>query len=107
MVKYFLFIAALFCFPACKKDKGLANTSDCIQEIIDEAIETGNLLAVKKTKVNGENRYWLNSGAMAWDGSEAIVDETCDTICILCGFCVPEGCMYDYYNAVWETIWEK
>jgi hypothetical protein len=107
MVKYLLPVALLFCFWACKKDEGSQQTQipSCIQDIIDGA---GNgLLAVKRTEINGENRYWLNTGAMAWDGSEAIVNESCDTVCMLCGFCLPPPCTSDYNNAVWETIWEK
>ena len=107
MAKYLLFISALFCFSACKNVKGLSNTPDSIQEIIDEAIDTANLPAVKKTKVNGQNRYVLNFGASAGDGSDPIVYETCDTMHILCVRIVHDGCMSDYYNAVWETIWEK
>ncbi|MFQ5447991.1 MAG: hypothetical protein ACE5FF_13765 [Saprospiraceae bacterium] len=107
MVKYLLIVSAFFCLIACKKDKLPEGTPECIQEIIEQEGGSGNLLTVKRTVVQGENHYWLNTGAMAWDGSEAIINESCDTICMLCGFCLPPPCTSDYDNAVWETIWEK
>lgn len=68
----------------------------------------GRLLAVRAQLVRGEPHYWLHTGAMAYDGTEAIVDAACETVCTLGGFRAVDQvppCTRDYDGEAWVTLW--
>ena len=90
----------------CKKDDCEdGKLPDCIQQRIN--ISSKPLyLTVNMQKVNGECHYWLNTGAMAFDGAEYIVNDQCDTVCFYCGFCIPPDCSKEYSSEDWEVIWK-
>jgi len=103
------FLFLLLLLAACSKEdqNPTAKLPACIQDILDDPEQSENLLTIRLQQVNGENHYWLNTGAMAWDGTETIVNEQCETVCTLCGFCISPECIGDYDNEDWEIIWEK
>ncbi|MEZ4906719.1 MAG: hypothetical protein R2771_03530 [Saprospiraceae bacterium] len=90
-------------FSCNKSENNECTLPECIQNYIDlsskQPFET-----VKMQKVDGECYYWLNTGAMAYDGVEFIVDENCDSICYIGGF-APAECIINFSDD-WEIIWE-
>ncbi len=101
-----LFLAS---FYACSKDSN--DIPDCIQAKIDEMLPLSSvqLIAVYKTKIDGEDHYWFNTGAVTWDGAEYIYDKKCKQVCNYCGFCVKDDCIDKYpgYAAdKWEVVWK-
>ena len=107
MKKYFIAFMLLssVTFACNNKDYNTKELPDCIQTYIDlsskQPFET-----VKVQKVDGECYYWLNTGAMNWDGVEYIVNENCDTVCGYCGECIPPECLDDFDYNNWDIIWE-
>lgn len=93
---------------SCTKQDECGNQKlpDCIKQKIDVS-SVQIFQTVKRQKVDGEYHYWLNTGAMAWDGVEYIVNCNCDTICSYCGECFPPECSKKYDFDKWETIWEN
>jgi hypothetical protein len=80
---------------------------DCIQEIIDNDISPVPIKTIQVQKIKGELHYWLNTDASHWDGGEFIVNNICDTVCVICGECFLPECYDDYDFSAWEIIWEK
>jgi len=97
---------SLFLFSCTKQVKcDSEKLPECIQQKID--ISSVQIFqTVKRKKVDGEYHYWLNTGAMAWDGVEYIVNCDCDTVCFFCGECVPPECSKNYDFDKWEIVWE-
>lgn len=89
---------------ACKKDDKL---SPCLHEKLEAFKASSRAKTIKKQIVNGEVHYWLNTDDRHLDGTEYILNETCDTVCVLCGDCDPPACLSNYDNDNWKTIWEK
>jgi len=75
--------------------------------MIDVAGNEPPFNSVKRQKVVGEYHYWLNTGAMAWDGVEYIVNCDCDTVCEIGGFRPPRDCSKNFDFDIWEIVWEK
>jgi hypothetical protein len=104
MQNVFTPMAILFLLlPSCSKDSELP---DCIEKLTDDPDQTELIEKVRSQTLNGEVYYWLNTGAVAYDGAEYIVNNSCDTICYFCGFCLPPDCGVSPQDD-WETIWER
>jgi len=81
---------------------------DCVKALYEPGpAQDTQLLSVQKQVISGESHFWLNNGHMAFDGSEYVINESCDTVCMLCGFCVPPSCNSLYQNGNWEIVWQK
>ncbi len=110
-MKNYLFCFLLLTFFVachCDDDTETQTIPQCVEALYEPgSAQDTNLLSVQKMEINGEYHYWLNNGSMAFDGAEFVINEACDTVCFLCGFCGPPDCMSDYENGEWEIIWEK
>ncbi len=108
---FFTTLLSGFLLVACsKKDENVI--PDCIQNKIEKFEENGieKLVAVYKYNLNGDDHFWFNTGAVTYDGSEAIYDENCKEVCGYCGFCVKSKCIDDYpsYGSEeWQLVWKK
>ena len=94
-----LFLVVLI---ACQKYES-AKPSNCIQERID----TFWGINVVQAEVNGENWYLFHDGSIHLDGVELILNEQCDTVCFDCGECAVPDCIFEFYAAEKDTIWEQ
>ncbi len=92
-----------------KKNEGIdTNIPTCIKTILnDNDSHAEPIKKIRIQKVNGILHYWLNTEAMAYDGVEYIVSNSCDTLCIYCGECITSNCTDDYSFDKWTTIWTK
>ncbi|MGE5357173.1 MAG: hypothetical protein ACM3PT_13150 [Deltaproteobacteria bacterium] len=108
-MRIFLFILLLFVLNSCCKDENCdaSKLPDCIQQMIDVVGDAPPFNSVKRQKVDEEYHYWLNTGAMAWDGVEYIVNCDCDTVCEIGGFRPPQDCSKNFDFDKWEIVWEK
>lgn len=96
----------LTAFFSCNRDKIIDTPiPTCIQEIIDNPERSADLKTIKVQKSGNQLHYWLNTDATTFDGSELIVNNSCDTICHFCGECTPPKCTKRYNHNNWETIW--
>ena len=105
------FVMMLLVFAAlagCKDDtvKHSGEIPACIQAIIDDEELSMDLKRVVVQLKGDEFHYWLNTDLMAIDLIEFVVNETCDTMCVLCAECTPPPCQLEYGNE-WQTIWTK
>lgn len=111
MIKYAVIYSLLLSiFASCDKVDSCEKGNDlphCIQETINkDSSSYAPILSVQRQKIDGDYHYWLNTDARHYDGSEAIVNTSCDTVCWFCGFCVQPACI-EKYATTWDTIWTK
>jgi len=111
-------ILILLAVTSCKKDnvaKDEENTISeelpfCIEEILKDTINSMQLKTIQAITLNNEVHYWLNTDFRLLDGSEAIVNEQCDTVCGICSGCIlidpAEDCTTDYDFNNWQIIWQ-
>lgn len=111
MKNLFVCFLLVFVFLACNKEDdfvdGRIQTPVCVAALYattEIAAENG-LLAVYRMDVDNEFHYWLNTGAMALDGPEYIIDADCDTVCSF--NMLPPACFSDYKDRDWELVWEE
>jgi len=99
---------SFFLISACTNTDDI-NTEipECIQIIIDDNLSYVPLKTIRVQKKDGELHYWLNTDARHWDGGEAIVTATCDTICGFCGECIEAECAGEYEEDEWVIIWDN
>ena len=98
----------LFLFSCTKQDKcDSEKLPDCIQQMIGVAGNEPPFNSVKRKNVDGEYHYRLNTGDMAWDGIEYIVNCDCDTVCEIGWLSPQQDCSKNFDFDKWETIWEK
>lgn len=91
----------------CTKEKGNSNLPTCIQAIIKDNQRNKDLKTVRVQKVNGVSFYWLNTDATTYDGTEAIVNSRCDTVCFFCGECIYPECLEQFEDREWHLVWSK
>ncbi len=101
----YLICIILFFFSCNKSD--LNNVPPCIREIVRDDSQDGKIKTVQAQAVNGEIHFWINTDARHYDGSEIIVNSTCQTVCGYCGECVQGECADLYIYEDWEIVWEK
>ena len=115
-MKKVLLLFAIVIISSCKKTDEppivnepppIPNVPICVSDIINDPILSLSLKTVRVQELDNELHYWLNTDFVEVDGSEFIVNDQCDTLCFLCGFCVPPDCASDYDDANWTTIWEE
>ena len=109
-MKYLVLILGFLVFTSCKNEDNFVDTSvpSCINDLLDQdVLEARSILTVRVQKLGTDHHYWLNTGFRAFDGIEYIVDTNCDTVCSLCGFCIPETCSEFYPIENWQIIWQK
>lgn len=97
----------LLAINSCTNPENPIDTTipNCIQNIINDSNSTNQLKTVRVQEVNKELHYWLNTDYAHFDGVEYIVNSKCDTICGVCGECLPPDCS-ENYNENWVIIWE-
>ncbi len=97
----------VFCV-ACSKSKQEISRSipSCIQAVIEDPDLSKDIKTVRVQENASELQYWINTDFTHFDGVEYILNSTCDTVCIMCGECLPPECLEDY-SEEWLTIWEK
>ncbi len=92
---------------SCAKSSCLTEEiPDCIQDIIQNYSSHPTLQSVQTQLINEIQHYWLQTGAISYDGVEYIVNSSCDTVCYLCGECMPPSCSLKY-GQDWKVIWKK
>jgi len=83
------------------------NLPSCMADLLEDHQFFQSLRTIRvNTHISGQRHYWLNTGAMNYDGSEDIVNEYCETVCFFCGECYPPSCLQDYIGP-WVTIWKR
>lgn len=108
MKNFSVLILLILVLSACRNDdNGLNSLPSCVQDIVEDESSADILLTVKKRTTNDVDYYWLNTGFSAFDGSEFIVTEQCDTTCYICGFCLPPMPLICDPTLDWEVVWEK
>lgn len=107
-MKHLALVFFVLLFISCHKSDCVDTTvPECIQSIIDDEELSADLRTVRVQKVDNQLHYWLNTDYVHFDGAEEIVNSACDTICYICGECIPPDCYYDYDYDDWMVIWEK
>lgn len=91
---------------ACSKCEETSGLPDCIETIIANNTGYDTIKTVQVQTIDGNLHYWLETGAMSYDGTEAIVNAECDTLCTIGGWLPPE-CSNNYIYENWETIWKR
>jgi hypothetical protein len=99
-------LALISCSKATKENESQNGLPECIEQLTDDPSQVEAIKRVLTQTIEGETHYWLNTDAMHYDGSEVIVNNACDTLCLFCGECLLPPCASDYTNQ-WETIWER
>lgn len=104
MSKLFLIaLLSLILFSCSTKYEG--DLPACIEDIIEQDVNYDPIKTVRVQRISGEFHFWLNTDARHYDGVELIVNENCDTICFMCGECIPPECLEDYKEGKWEIVW--
>ncbi|MFK7933685.1 MAG: hypothetical protein AB8G22_09250 [Saprospiraceae bacterium] len=102
-MKKLLFFYLLLCtITACQKHE-FVEPSDCIKERIDAFAG----INVVQANIKGEHWYLFHDGSVHSDGVEFILNQQCDTVCLDCGECAPPDCIFEFYAAEKDTIWEQ
>jgi hypothetical protein len=78
----------------------------CIENIIDSADPDIPVLEIRTQTVGAEVHYWIFTGINALDGNEYIVDENCNTLCVIRGWFY-DPCIAEYNESGWLTVWEN
>lgn len=105
MQKIVLLCFNILIFAACKKE--CENFEPCLEAKIEAFKVSPMAVSLKSIQLDDATYVWFNTNATHWDGIEYILSETCDTVCYFCGECEGPDCADDYWNADWETFWEK
>jgi len=105
-MRNFVFLSFAILWVACCKSEG-NNLSACLDSKLETFKAEPDAVAIKTQTINGEKHYWLNNNATFYDGVEYILGENCDTVCFICGECLPPSCNEDYDSNNWEIYWEK
>ncbi len=90
----------------------LANETlpDCIMEKVKADKEEAKM-NILKMNINGNDHYWLQSGAAAYDGLEYVYelgkDGKCEEVCQMGGMRVPPPCEKAYQGKQWVLVWEE
>jgi hypothetical protein len=79
----------------------------CLSEKAKTVAAADGVLRVLKMNTGGQDHFWFNDGAAAYDGIEFIYDANCKEVCKTGGFRKPLDCMKVYENQKWEVIWEE
>jgi hypothetical protein len=104
----FLFIGLTIYSFTCHKDSlHQTDLPECIQNMINDLNVNSKLLSISTQTVSGEVFYRLNTGALAYDGCDYVINAQCDTVCTLCGFQMPQECWNKYEEKQWKLIWQK
>lgn len=107
MNKQFLFSLLLLSLFACQKNEEKSVACPDFEAKIEEFKASDVSISIKTQEVGGETHYWFHDGANTWDGSEYILNESCDTVCYFCGKCMAPECLDAYDNNAWVVLWEK
>ncbi len=86
----FLLLFSLICTAnACNEEAEDLTPEDASGDLptcIGQLVASDNsILAVRVQPVEEQLHYWLNTGAMAYDGVEYVVSDHCDTLCTIGG----------------------
>lgn len=102
-----LFFLPFFVACDCKEKVNIKDIPACVKAIYEPGpTQDSHLIAVKRMEVGNEFHYWLNTGDNAFDGTEYIINEACDTVCSFC-FCPVNPCISKYENGEWEVVYEN
>ena len=90
----------IFLFACDKKQEALiTDIPECVQAIIDAQPS----LDIYAQEVDNQFHYWINTGESAVDGTEPILNTSCDTICTFGGWITPE-CYNVYVDSNWQKV---
>jgi len=70
-------------FTGCIKEKCTNNLPECIKEIVNNPAKNNDLKTIRLQVQGTEHYYWLNTDATAFDGVEYIINNRCDTVCVI------------------------
>jgi hypothetical protein len=107
MQKSTLILLIVCVVAGCNKEAEKGLIEPCLEAKIEEFKASPTAISLKTLKVGKETHYWFNTNARHLDGSEYIINEASDTVCFFCGECDPPDCSKTYWDADWETFWEK
>ncbi|MEO0899109.1 MAG: hypothetical protein AAFY71_22040 [Bacteroidota bacterium] len=107
-MKYLPFVVLGFLLFSCDQEgsNALDDLPACVQDYIENADGSQKQHPIKAQRLGFKRYYWLNTGAMAFDGLEYIVDADCDTACSMGGL-LPPSCDLDFDNNNWEQVWPE
>lgn len=100
-----LLILIILIFLSCSQDENREHLPDCIAKSILLPNVWSELDSVRRQEFEGVFHYWLDTGLRHGDIPELIVNDNCETVCIICFECIPPDCMFQYDQDNWETIW--
>ena len=106
MSKFFATFS-IICFTAlsCSKDCGCEQPPEtCANKAIDEFIKRSDALAVYQYTLNGEKGFLLDAGERLYDGTIALINFDCDTLCLVGGL-LPSQCSLELKEEV--VLWQK
>ena len=101
-------LAALGFLAACHRDchENMA-ASDCLKDKFEQFKQQPDAVAILATTNYLDTMYLLRTNASYLDGTEYFLGKNCDTVCILCGECLPPGCLTDFSYDKTVVVWEK
>lgn len=95
---------------SCTKSKECIITPSNIPECVLEKTKEEKYSPIKTIKavcIDGDIHYWLNTDDAHVDGTEAIVNSQCDTVCSIGGWRPPLECGQSYSYDDWILVWER
>jgi len=95
----------LILLTSCNKEE-MKDTDGNLPACILAEIDADDDLIVKTQTLNGEVHYWLNTGDLAFDGEEEIVNDLCEKVCYFGGWTNPT-CIADYDPNEWQEAWPE
>lgn len=102
------YLFLIITFLACAKDHKIIPESTSLPDCIKNVIYMNPCIQqVEVQEVEGEKHYFINTGSTNWDGVDFIVNNQCDTVCGLCGECIPPPCALKYDYLGWKVVWKK
>jgi hypothetical protein len=110
-MKLFSILAIIVCCTAACGDvcdkvlKPAQHASGCFEQTIENFKKTGVAIVEFDTKKG--KWYLLDRESRHLDGSDYIINEKCDTVCVLCGFCDLSKCQSCFDENAGKTIWHK
>ncbi|MBL7831581.1 MAG: hypothetical protein JNK41_11175 [Saprospiraceae bacterium] len=102
----------LFLFVGCGKERlctcGIKLTP-CLESSFEDFkknnVEAKEIIAIPKDE---GYLFWLRTDASAHDGTEDIINDKCEVVCIICGECTISGeCITGIPESKFISYWKK
>ncbi|MBI5917032.1 MAG: hypothetical protein HY842_16800 [Bacteroidetes bacterium] len=94
---------------ACCDDTSNVGNPVCIDDTIETFKTDSQSIAVLKTDLNGQFLFWFQTEAPWADGTDDVLNEECEVVCLIGGFRIdPCDCMgVNFCELTFDTLWHR